>query len=379
MANTDYYEILGVDKGVTPEELKKAFRKSALKYHPDRNPDNAEAEAKFKEVAEAYEVLSDPDQRQRYDQYGHDGLRGAAHTQYSGAEDIFSHFSDIFGSSFFDELFGGGRSSGGRNAPQRGSHRRVELTLSLEEALIGIEQTIEISRNDLCDDCGGSGAKKGTKAEQCGYCHGTGAVQQRRGFFVMQQACPNCRGQGQVIPDPCGKCSGGGRMQKRCKVQLRIPAGVADGQRLLVHGEGDPGERGGPSGDLYCDISIKPHPIFLRQNDDIICEVPIGFTQAALGAEIEVPTLQGKAVVKIPRGTQTGRVFRLSRQGMPSLHGGGRGNQLVRVTVETPRKLTPEQETLLRKYAKLEAVHVSSKRNSFLDKVKDYWGDLTSD
>jgi molecular chaperone DnaJ len=379
MAKADYYDILGVDRNATPAELKKAFRKSALKYHPDRNPDDTEAEAKFKAAAEAYDVLSDPNQRARYDRYGHEGLRGAPHHRYTGVDDIFSHFSDIFGSSFFDELFGGGRRSAGPNAPRRGAHRRIELSLTLEEVLKGVEQTIDINRREYCGACGGSGARKGTSPTSCPYCHGSGMVQQRRGFFVMQQPCANCGGQGRVIPNPCGECGGTGRVQKRVQVKLEIPPGVAGGQRLLVQGEGDPGENGGPRGDLYCDIRVRPHRIFERHGDEVLCEVPIGFAQAALGAEIEVPTLEGRATVKIPRGTQTGRTIRLAGKGLPNLRGRGRGNEVVRVVVETPRHLTGEQEELLRAFATTEDGNVSPRRKSFFEKVKGYWDELTGD
>lgn len=377
MAKRDYYEVLGVGRQATPEELKKAFRKSALKHHPDRNPDNKKAEARFKEVAEAYEVLSDAKQRARYDQFGHQGVAGAAHMDFShaGVEDIFSHFSDIFGSTF-DDLFGGGRSHSARHA---GAHRRIQVSLSLEEAARGHKQTIELTRNEPCQACKGSGAKPGTAPNECPYCHGSGVVQQRQGFFVMQQTCPNCRGQGKVIADPCAKCGGSAHEQKRVAVQLEIPAGVADGQRLVVPSAGDAGDLGAPRGDLYCDIRIKPHEIFERHGDDILCEVPIGFSQAALGAEIEVPTLDGKAHVQIPKGTQSNRVFRLNHKGMPHLHARGRGSHFVRVAIETPRSLTREQEELLRQFAKTEDVNVSPKRKSFLDKVKSYLEDLAGD
>jgi len=376
MEKRDYYEVLGVGRDASPEELKKAFRKAALKYHPDRNPNDPDAERKFKEAAEAYEVLSDPEQRARYDRYGHAGISGRPHTDFTHVpfEDIFSHFSDIFGGSFLDELFGGVRT---RRGPARGAHRRVQVSLSLEEAARGVEQTIEISRQEYCDTCGGSGARPGTGPTICPYCHGTGMVQQRRGFFVMQQTCPSCRGQGRFVATPCGTCGGTGRHPKRVQVHLRIPAGVADGQRLVVPGEGDPGEPGAPRGDLYVDVRIKAHPIFERDGDNILCEVPIGFAQAALGAEIEVPTLTGKARLRIPRGTQSGRIFRLNGQGMPSLDGRSRGAQLVRVFIETPRHLTREQEELLRRFAETEDINVTPKRKTFFDKVKRYLENLT--
>ena len=365
MAKRDYYEVLGVERSATPEQLKKAFRKSALKHHPDRNPGNREAEATFKEVAEAYEILSEPQKRARYDQFGHEGLSGMAGHEFRGFDDIFSHFADIFSGMGSDGMFGGGRRASGAD-------RRIQLDLSFEESAKGLEQTIEIARSEFCQACGGSGAKPGTQAATCPYCHGHGEIQHRQGFFVMRQTCSNCRGTGQVIPDPCPSCRGAGREQQRVKVQLRVPPGVGDGQRLVIRGEGDPGDNGAPRGDLFCDIRLKPHQIFERHGDDVICEVPISFTQAALGTAMDVPTLFGKADLKIPRGTQSGRVFRLSGQGFPNVHGRGRGHQLVQVHIETPRRLTKEQADLLREFAKTEDVHVTPQRKSFFDKVKDY-------
>jgi len=371
MAKRDYYEILGVDRNASADDLKKAFRRAALKYHPDRNPDNRKAEARFKEAAEAYEVLSDAQKRARYDQFGHEGLAGMGAHQFTGFQDIFSHFADIFGGGIFEQFF-----SGGAPDARVGANRRIQLHLSLEEAAAGLEQTIEITRNEYCDTCGGSGMKPGTSPAVCPYCHGHGQVEQRRSFFVMRQTCPNCRGAGRVISDPCSACRGCGREQKRVKVQLRIPPGVDDGERLVVRGEGDPGENGAQRGDLYCDIRLKPHPIFRREGNDVVCDLPISFTQAALGCEIEVPTLTSKAKVRIPRGTQSGRVFRLHELGFPSLRGRTRGSQLVRVHIETPRTLTREQEELLRRFAKTEDVNVTPRRKSFFKQVKKYVEDL---
>ena len=368
MGKRDYYEVLGVGRNASPAELKKAFRKAALKHHPDRNPGDKEAEAKFKEAAEAYEVLSDSQKRARYDQFGHEGLAGMRAHEFTGFDDIFSHFADIFSGGIFDQFFGGGQSRG------TGAHRRVQIELTFEEAAEGVEQTIEVTRNELCGTCRGAGSKPGTRPAQCPYCNGVGEVQHRQGFFVMRQACPNCRGSGQVISDPCPTCHGAGRQQKRVKVPLHVPPGVGDSQRLVVRGEGDAGENNQPRGNLYCDIRLKPHPIFERHNDDVLCEVPISFTQAALGTEIEVPTLYGRAHLKIPRGTQSGRIFRLSGQGFPSVHGRGRGNQMVQVVIETPRSLTRDQEELLRKFAQTEDVNVMPRRQSFFKKMKDYLG-----
>jgi len=297
MTKRDYYEVLGVNRDATPEALKKAFRKAAMKYHPDRNPNDKEAEAKFKEMAEAYEVLSDPQQRARYDQFGHEGLAGMSQHEFTGFQDIFTHFADIFGGSAFESFFGG---HAGRRT---GEHRRIQMALTFEEAAAGIEQTIEVTRSEYCSACNGSGAKPGAGPATCPYCRGIGEIQHRQGFFVMRQTCSNCRGAGQVIADPCARCRGTGREQRRVSVRLRVPPGVSDGQRLVLRGEGDPGDNGAPRGDLYCDIRLKPHPIFQRDGNDVLCEVPITFTQAVLGSEIEVPTLHGKATLKVPRGT----------------------------------------------------------------------------
>jgi molecular chaperone DnaJ len=364
MAKQDYYEALGVARDASAEDLKKAFRKAALKHHPDRNPGDKEAEQKFKECAEAYEVLSDPERRARYDRFGHEGLSGARQPHFTGMDDIFSHFADVFGSGFFQDL------AGGRGGPRHGAHRRIQMELTLEEAFRGVEQTIEIARNETCEECRGSGARRGSGPATCPYCHGYGQVQQRRGMFVMRQTCPNCRGQGQVIRAPCARCSGSGQESRQAKVAIRVPPGIADGQRLVARGEGDPGEQGAPRGDLYCDIHVKPHSTFAREGDDLLCEAPITFTQAALGADIEVPTLEGTARLHVPRGTQSGRVFRMAGKGMPSLSGRARGHQLVRVVVDVPKSLTDEQEQLLRRLAELEAVHVTPRRKSFLDKMK---------
>ena len=366
MARRDYYEILGVNQDATPEELKKAFRKAALKYHPDRNPGDKQAEARFKEAAEAYEVLGDPDQRARYDHFGQEGLAGGHGPHFTGVDDILSHFADLLGSSFFDEMFGGGR------AARTGTHRRIHIELSFGEAAKGVEQTVEITRNEHCEQCGGTGSKRGTGPATCPYCHGHGAVEHRRGFFVMRQTCPNCRGAGQVIGDPCPLCRGSGRQSVRVKVPIRIPAGVTDGQRIVYPGEGDPGENGAQRGDLYCDVRVRPHEIFTREGDDVICEAPISFTQAALGSEIEVPTLEGKTKLRIPHGTQSGRSFRLPGLGFPGLSGRTRGSQEVRVVIEVPRSLSREQEDLLRKFAETEDLDVTPKRKSFFEKVGKY-------
>lgn len=371
MKKRDYYEVLGVGREATADELKKAFRKAALKYHPDRNQNNKESETKFKEAAEAYEVLSDPDQRARYDRFGHEGLAGGREPHFTGADDIMSHFADLFGGGMFGDMFGG------RQGARAGANRRIQMEMTFEESARGIEQAVEISRHEFCDSCEGSGARKGSGPSTCPYCHGYGEIEHRRGFFVMRQTCSNCRGSGQIIQDPCPDCKGTGRTQKRVRVPLRIPAGVADGQRLIVRGEGDVGEKGAPRGDLYCDIKVKTHDIFVREGDDIICEVPISFTQAVLGTEIDVPTLEGKTTLRVPRGTQSGRVFRMSGLGFPSLTGRSRGAQEVRVVIEVPKSLSREQDELIRRLAEIENENVTPKQKSFFDKVKKYMEGLT--
>jgi molecular chaperone DnaJ len=371
MAEPDYYEMLDVPRDASADDLKKAFRKAALKYHPDRNPGDKEAEAKFKQAAEAYEVLSDPEQRARYNRFGRHGVTSHPGQQYTGVDDILSHFADLFGSAFFEEMFGG------RRGPRAGTHRRIQMELTFEEATLGVEQTIEITRNELCGECGGTGAKRGTGPVVCPYCHGHGEVQHRRGLFMMSAHCANCRGTGQVVRDPCPACRGNGRQPTRVKIPLRVPPGVADGERIAYRGEGDPGDDGSHRGDLYCDIRVKPHEIFSRDGDDVICEVPISFTQAALGADIEVPTLHGPQTLHIPRGTQSGRSFRLPGLGFPSHSGRTRGSEEVCVVIEVPRSLSREQEELLKRFAATENSNVTPKRKSFFDKARKYLEGLT--
>jgi len=367
VAKEDYYTILGVERTASPEELKKAFRRLALKYHPDKNPNNKQAEEKFKAVAEAYEVLSDPEKRRRYDLYGHAGLEGAQVGGFGGFEDIFSAFQDILGGDPFGDLFGRPR----RRAS--GAHRRIQIELTLEEVASGVERQVEVTRNEPCKDCKGTGAAPGTAPTLCPYCHGQGEVQHRQGFFTMREVCPNCRGAGRVIETPCPVCRGAGRAPQKVRIALRVPPGIEDGQRLVVRGEGDPGRDGAPRGDLYCDVRIKPHPVFQRRGGDLICEVPITFSQAALGAEIDVPTLTGTHRLKIPRGTQSGRTFRLGGQGLPHVNGFGRGDQIIITHVDVPRQLTPEQEDLLRKFAATEEVQVTPRRKGFFEKVKQHF------
>ncbi len=375
MAKRDYYEVLEVAKDASPDDIKRSYRKLAFKYHPDRNHDDASAEERFKEAAEAYEVLSDEKKRRIYDQFGHAGLAGAGAGPrgFSGVEDIFSAFGDIFGGpgSPFEDLFGGrGRGRSGRRV-ERGASLKCQIELTLVEVMAGVEKTIELRRNEFCESCGGNGAAKGTSPTSCTDCNGSGQIQMSQGFFAIRQTCPRCRGEGTVVTRPCGECRGTGRVAKKREITVRIPAGVQDGTQLRVTGEGEPGRNGGPRGDLYCFVRVREHSIFQRQDDHLICEMPISFSQAALGADVEVPTLGGKTSLKIPRGTQSGNVFPLRGMGLPNVYGHGRGDLHVRVVIETPRKLTPRQEDLLREFAKTEELQVSPQRKTFLDKVRE--------
>lgn len=368
MAKRDYYEILGVAKNASKPEIKKAYHKLALKHHPDRNPGDAEAEAKFKEAADAFAILNDDQKRAQYDQYGHAGadFGGAG---FSNVEDIFSAFSEIFGgSSVFGDFFGGSGRSQARG--RRGASLRCGIELDFNDPVEPIEKTISLRRAEPCDDCDGSGAKAGTKPTQCTQCRGAGVVMTSAGFFSMRSSCPRCHGRGEVISDPCSGCGGSGRKPKERQITLKIPAGIEDGMTLRIAGEGEAGEQGGPSGDLLCEVHIRSHPLFKRAGADVYLELPIGFAQAALGAKIEVPTLRGRTDMKISGGTQGGHVTRLKGEGFPKLDGYGRGDQLVEVVVEVPSKLTKEQSRILREFAETEEQNITPERKSFLDKVK---------
>lgn len=377
MAKRDYYESLGVGRGASADDIKRSYRRMAIKYHPDKNPDDKDAEAKFKECAEAYEALSDSEKRQRYDQFGHDGLRGAGMHDYSrmNVNDIFSMpgLEDFLGG-----LFGGrGRRSGRRRAgPARGYDLETTVELTLGEIASGTEKTIEFTRQDMCPDCSGNGCAKGKKPSRCPMCNGAGEVARRGGFFQMVSACQQCRGSGQVIGDPCKKCQGGGRVAKKRSVSIKIPAGVHDGQGIRVSGEGEPGRAGGPRGDLYCYVRIEAHEFLERDGNNLVAVVPISFTQAALGATIEVPSLNGTRGLKIPAGAQYGSVFRIKGKGLPNLRTGRRGDQLVQITVETPRRLNDKQEELLRAFAKTENKRVSPKVKGFFEKLKKHFGSI---
>ena len=370
----DYYEVLGVPKNSESDAIKRAYRKIALRYHPDKNPGNKDAEESFKEAAEAYEVLSHEEKRASYDRFGHAGVGNGP--QFGSMEDIFSAFGDLFGGGrgggggggIFEEIFGGGRARAQRST---GAHLKVDLEITLEDVRTGTKKTIEIKRNETCGDCRGSGAKKGTSASRCPDCGGRGQIVRNQGFFALRTTCPRCRGHGEVIDSPCPGCQGSGRVPESREVTVKIPPGVESGMQLRLSGEGEAGPRGGVRGDLFCEIHIRPHQLFRRSNDDILLEVPIGFTQATLGTKIEVPTLQGRSDLNVPKGTQPGTVLRMKGQGLPRLDGYGVGNQLVRIVVEVPTKLNEEQETLLRSYAELEALHVGHRQRGFWDKVKE--------
>ncbi|WP_296950866.1 molecular chaperone DnaJ [uncultured Massilia sp.] len=373
MAKRDFYEILGVAKGASEEDIKKAYRKLAMKYHPDRNPDNKEAEEKFKEVKEAYEMLTNPEKREAYDRYGHAGVDpNSGMGGGFGAGGFGDAFGDIFG-----DIFGGGRRGGG-GGPQvyRGADLRYNLEITLEQAANGFDTTIRVPSWDKCDTCHGSGAKPGTSPVTCTTCHGHGQVRMQQGFFSIQQTCPKCHGSGKIIPEPCAACGGAGRIKRNKTLEVKIPAGIDNGMRIRSSGNGEPGTNGGPPGDLYVEIHIKPHQVFQREGDDLHCEMPISFSKAALGGEIEVPTLGGKVSFTIPEGTQTGKTFRLKGKGIKGVRSGYAGDLFCHVLVETPVKLTDKQKDLLREFDRL-TVEGGSKHSpqskGWMDKVKDFF------
>lgn len=353
----DYYEVLGLKRDASASEIKATYRKLALKYHPDKNPGNKEAEEKFKEAAEAYEVLRDEQKRSIYDQFGHQGLEGSGFSGFSGFEDIFSSFGDIF-EDFFG--FGSGRRSS-QSRRHRGADLRYDLSLSFMDAAFGTEKELKVDKLETCPVCEGSACEPGTYPENCPQCNGMGQVSRNQGFFTVRTTCPQCRGTGRRIVSPCKHCSGRGQIQTTKTVSIKIPAGVDTGSRLRLSGEGESGQFGGTAGDLYIFIQVEPHDFFTRNNSDIICEIPISFIQAALGDEIKVPTLNGKKKLIIPKGTQPGDVFRFQGEGMPSLKNGSRGDQYIRVAIKTPTHLSKKQESLLKEFSKLETAKLSNK------------------
>jgi molecular chaperone DnaJ len=385
MAKKDYYETLGISPNASSEEIKKAYRRLAVKYHPDKNRDNSkEAEEKFKEVAEAYKILSDGEKRKIYDQYGHAGLQadiGAGGRGFTGSDfDPFTIFNEFFGQrsssggggGIFDNLFGGRT---GVREGQPGSDLRYNLEITFKEAAFGTEKEIQVPRYETCSNCRGSGVKSGSSPQTCPSCGGTGSIAVSQGFFSMSRTCTQCHGRGTIIKDPCKECRGSGRVRRTRRVKVKIPAGIDNGSHLRLAGQGEAGLRGGPTGDLYITIRVRPHPIFKREGDTVICEIPITFTQAALGGEIRVPTLNGRARLKVPPGTQTNKIFRLRKMGIPHLHSSGRGDQWVKVIIETPVNLSAEQKQLLKRLEEVGRGNGQPKARDFFNKVRQIFGD----
>ena len=372
VSKRDYYEVLGVARDAGDPEIKGAYRKLALKFHPDRNPDDPSAEEKFKEASEAYSVLSDPQKRAAYDRYGHAGLQGVG-AQGGFNPDAFADFSDILGDFFgFGDLFGGG---GGRrrNRPQRGEDVRYDLEIAFEEAVFGLAAEIQVPRMEPCDHCGGTGSEPGSGPTRCPTCQGAGEVRYQQSFLAIRRTCGTCGGSGQIIRNPCSQCRGQGYRQAQRKLKVNIPAGVDDGTRLRLSHEGQPGGNGGPPGDLYVFLKVKPHPFFERHENDLHCTIPVNIAQAALGAEIEVPTLEQPHKLKIPEGTQSGAHFRLRGKGVPNLNGGGRGDLLVHLDVKIPTRLTREQRKLMEQLRESLPVDNAPAEKGLFEKVKDYF------
>ncbi|MBV8137822.1 MAG: molecular chaperone DnaJ [Deltaproteobacteria bacterium] len=370
----DYYEVLGVARGASDDDLKKAYRRLAIQLHPDRNPGNKQAEERFKEVNEAYQVLSDPERRSQYDRFGHSAFQGPQGQGPFGGFDFSQGFEEVF-SDIFGDFFGTGRGRA-RSRSRRGDDLRYDLEVEFEEAARGTEKVVRFQRLTLCEACNGTRARGGsTGARQCPNCRGTGQVRTQQGFFSISTTCNQCRGEGTIISDPCPKCQGQGRLRKQESLSVRIPPGVDNGSRLKLRGEGEAGYGGGTPGDLYVIIHVKEHSLFVRQENHIVIEVPISFPQAALGCDIEVPTLEGKVNLKVPSGTQSGKVLRLKGKGIIDLHGYGRGDQLIRVVVETPRSLTSRQRELLEEFAKLDGKAVNHPLSKgFVDQIKKMFG-----
>ena len=375
MSKRDYYEILGIDKNADQNEIKSAFRKLAKKYHPDLNPDDKEAEVKFKEINEAYGVLGDAEKREKYDKFGHAAFEGnQGFGGFNGSGD-FGDFGDIFG-DIFGDFFGGGYNNGRRrNSPRKGADLKIRLNISFEEAAFGAKKDVKISRIEKCDDCNGTGAKKGSKKKTCPTCNGTGSVRTVQktpfGQFASTRTCPTCGGTGEIIEEPCRNCEGTGKVKKTRKITINIPAGVDDGSVIPLRGEGNHGEKGGTPGDLYVYLKVNSHEIFEREGTDIWCEIPISFTKASLGVTVEVPTLEGKVKYEVPEGTQTGTVFRLKHKGIKNLRGTGKGDQYVKVKIQVPKKLTEKQKKILEEFAKELGENTEGYKKGFFDKMKD--------
>lgn len=382
MAKNDYYSVLGVERNADEATIKHAYRKLAMEYHPDRNSGDKEAEKKFKEINEAYDVLKDSQRRAAYDQFGHAAFEGGGFGGFGGARSAQSthgfgqQFSDVF-----EDLFGefmGGRQARPRSAARRGADLRFNLKIDLEDAFFGKEQSVDVSASAACGDCGGSGAKTGSKPRTCPNCQGTGRQRMQQGFFMVERTCANCYGAGEVISDPCHTCSGTGRVQKKKSLSVKIPAGVEEGTRIRLSGEGEAGMRGGPAGDLYIFISIKTHPFFKRNGETLYCKIPIPMTEAVLGGTMEVPTIEGKiAKVKIPAGTQTGRQLRLKGKGMPVLNSSRVGDMIAEVSVETPVNLSRKQKELLKEFSEEDHKSWSPESSKFFSRMKEFWDGLT--
>jgi len=372
MSKRDYYEVLGLTRGASSDEIRSSYRKLAMQHHPDKHHGDKDAEEKFKEISEAYEVLSDADKRSMYDQYGHEGLKGAfgrggfSMNDFTHFEDIQDIFEGLFGGDIFG--FGSGRQ---RSGPRRGRHLQAHVEIDLNEAAFGAERTLTIAHSEECPSCKGTGAKPGTKEIQCKACRGAGQVNMTSGFFSISQTCGECGGKGTVIKTPCEVCRGTGQVPGKRKIKVSIPRGVEDGTRLRLSQEGEPGTKGGPAGDLYVDVRVKAHDVFERHGDDIYCEVPISFVTAVFGGEIEVPTLEGPVKLTIPEATQSGKVIRVKQKGVYNLHGRGRGDQLCRVNVETPKNLNDIQKKKLREFAEVCGEDVLPESNKFVKKIKE--------
>lgn len=381
MAKRDYYEVLGVQKNASEDELKKAYRRLAMKYHPDRNPGDKVAEEKFKECKEAYETLTDSQKRAAYDQFGHAGVDPSMGGHASSGFGAGASFADVFGDVFGD-IFGasgGRRGSGGGQRAARGSDLKYTLELSLEEAVRGTTVKIKVPSSILCDECGGSGARRGSTPSVCTTCAGHGQVRMQQGFFSIQQTCPRCHGQGKIITDPCQKCNGQGRIKDQKTLSVKVPAGVDTGDRIRLSGEGEAGTHSGTAGDLYVEVHIKEHALFQREEENLYCEVPISFSTAVLGGELQVPTLEGQVLLKIPAGTQSGKLFRLRGKGIQPVRGGTVGDLLCRVVVETPVNLTKPQKELLKEFEKSlqeNGDKYNPKHRSWLDGVKKFFEDM---